>query len=47
MQGKHVGQSALALVASYDLNPHVLTQLLIANGVTSPDKVQKAFQTTY
>ena len=37
-------------VASYDLNPQksrVLTQLLIANGVTSPDKVQKAFQSTY
>lgn len=37
-------------VASYDLNPQksrVLAQLLIANGVTSPDKVQKAFQSTY
>jgi L-asparaginase/Glu-tRNA(Gln) amidotransferase subunit D len=37
-------------VASYDLNPQksrVLTQLLIANGVTSPDEVQKAFQSTY
>ncbi len=37
-------------VVSYDLNPQksrVLAQLLIANGVTSPDKIQKAFQSTY
>jgi L-asparaginase len=37
-------------VASLDLNPQkarLLTQLLIANGVTSPGKVQEAFSATY
>ncbi|CAG9203643.1 L-asparaginase [Paraburkholderia sabiae] len=37
-------------VASLDLNPQkarLLTQLLIANGVTTPAKVQDAFSTTY
>ena len=37
-------------VASYDLNPQkarVLTQLLIGNGITSPESVQKAFSATY
>ncbi|NIE63166.1 asparaginase [Burkholderia sp. Ax-1719] len=37
-------------VASYDLNPQksrLLTQLLIGNGITSPDAVQKAFNATY
>ncbi|BCQ25809.1 type II asparaginase [Caballeronia sp. NK8] len=37
-------------VVSYDLNAQkarVLTQLLIGNGVTAPEQVQKAFQATY
>jgi L-asparaginase len=37
-------------VASLDLNPQkarVLTQLLIANGITTPAKVQQAFSATY
>lgn len=37
-------------VVSYDLNPQksrLLAQLLIANGVTAPDKVQQAFAATY
>ncbi len=37
-------------VVAYDLNPQkarVLTQLLIANGVTAADKVQQAFAATY
>ena len=37
-------------VVSYDLNAQkarVLVQLLIANGVTAPDKVQQAFAATY
>ena len=37
-------------VVSYDLNPQkarLLTQLLIANGVTTPDKVQQAFAATW
>jgi len=37
-------------VVSDDLNPQkarVLTQLLVGNGVTSPDKVQEAFQAAY
>ena len=37
-------------VASLDLNPEkarLLTQLLIANGITSPDQVQAAFSATY
>lgn len=37
-------------VASLDLNPQkarVLTQLLIANGITTPTKVQQAFSATY
>ncbi|WP_143809096.1 asparaginase [Paraburkholderia susongensis] len=37
-------------VVSYDLNAQkarVLVQLLVANGVTAPDKVQQAFATTY
>ncbi len=45
-----VSDDKSGFVASYDLNPQksrVLTQLLIGNGVTSPDKVQKAFNATY
>jgi len=41
-----VDDSKSGFVASMDLNPQkarVLTQLLIANGITSPDKVQEAF----
>ena len=37
-------------VASLDLNPEkarLLTQLLIANGITSPAQVQAAFSATY
>jgi L-asparaginase len=37
-------------VASLDLNPQkarLLTQLLIANGITAPGKVQAAFSATY
>lgn len=37
-------------VTSYDLNPQkarVLTQLLIGNGITAPEPVQKAFSATY
>lgn len=37
-------------VVSYDLNPQksrLLAQLLIANGVTEPEKVQQAFSATY
>ena len=37
-------------VASLDLNPQkarLLTQLLIANGITTPGKVQEAFSATY
>lgn len=37
-------------VVSHDLNPQksrVLAQLLIANGVTSPDQIQRAFESTY
>ncbi|MGV2292504.1 asparaginase [Trinickia sp. YCB016] len=37
-------------VASLDLNPQkarLLTQLLIANGITAPGKVQEAFSATY
>ncbi|OCT40370.1 hypothetical protein [Pseudomonas putida] len=41
-----VGDSKSGFVASMELNPQqarVLTQLLIANGVTDPQKVQEAF----
>ncbi len=41
-----VDDSKSGFVASMDLNPQkarVLTQLLIANGVTDPQKVQEAF----
>ncbi|VVD71185.1 L-asparaginase 2 [Pandoraea iniqua] len=45
-----VSDDKTGFVVSYDLNPQkarVLTQLLIGNGVTAADKVQKAFDVTY
>jgi L-asparaginase len=37
-------------VVSFDLNPQkarLLTQLLVANGITNPGKVQQAFSATF
>ncbi|WP_213295551.1 asparaginase [Paraburkholderia sacchari] len=45
-----VNDDTSGFVVSLDLNPQkarVLTQLLIANGITSPAQVQKAFATTW
>ncbi|AJP57609.2 L-asparaginase 2 [Pandoraea vervacti] len=45
-----VSDDKTGFVVAYDLNPQkarVLTQLLIGNGVTTADKVQKAFDATY
>ncbi|MFJ2994482.1 asparaginase [Pandoraea sp. NPDC087047] len=45
-----VSDDKTGFVVSYDLNPQkarVLTQLLIGNGVSAADKVQKAFDATY
>ncbi|MDR3100929.1 MAG: asparaginase [Paraburkholderia sp.] len=45
-----VNDDKYGFVVSYDLNPQkarVLTQLLIANGVTQTDKIQEAFSETY
>ena len=45
-----VNDDSLGLVVSFDLNPQkarILTQLLIANGVTDPQSVQKAFAATW
>ncbi|VVE65074.1 L-asparaginase 2 [Pandoraea anapnoica] len=45
-----VSDDKTGFVVSYDLNPQkarVLTQLLIGNGVSAADKVQKAFDATH
>jgi L-asparaginase len=44
-----IDDDELGFVASRDLNPHkarILTQILIANGITDPAAVQRAFELT-
>ena len=45
-----VNDNSLGFIVSYDLNPQkarILAQLLIANGVTDAQVVQKAFAATW